>query len=575
MSAGYSKWPILPAIKPFQKYGQSGHRAERDAAAHVGASPTTSASSAVDAHRGRQPRPRRHVLHDRRPGPRPAEHGRVAVATASGCETDDLPAFVVMTSSDKGKTCGQLFFDYYWGSGFLPSRYQGVRFRNTGDPVPYLANPPGMSRDGRRALLDDIGGHERRRTWPTTATPRSTPASRSTRWRSGCRRACRTCSTSRRSRSASSTCTAPTSCSKGTFANNCLIARRLLERGVAVRAAHARRLGPARQPVHAARAAVQGHRPAVGRAGAGPQGARAARRHAGRLGRRVRPDAVRPGRPRQARPAATTSAGRTAGGWPAAASSRGTVYGATDDFAWNIASDPVHVHDMQATILHLLRHRPHDADLPLPGPPVPADRRPRQGGQGRARVRCDEGYRPRRLRLRGSAGTAVEGSLAKSSFGRRGLREGLLRCSAPADPRGPASGESTIPSTASPDRTQLRGQDRRDRLRLSAFADGRGASSWPTRSPRSASSRRPASSSCRGRVSMTHRVPTQLPPARMSGHPGVEPDPRVAGDRRVVGEPRVVAGRRGRTDTSVVEDRVRAERHVRGRLGRVEPRGTT
>ncbi len=62
-----------------------------------------------------------------------------------------------MTSSDKGKTCGQLFFDYYWGSGFsaesIPS---GVRFRNTGDLVPYLANPPGVSGASRRALLDDI-----------------------------------------------------------------------------------------------------------------------------------------------------------------------------------------------------------------------------------------------------------------------------------------------------------------------------------------------------------------------------------------------------------------------------------
>ena len=64
-----------------------------------------------------------------------------------GCETEDLPAFVVMTSSDKGKTCGQLFFDYYWGSGFLPTRFQGVRFRNTGDPVTYLATPAGVSRE--------------------------------------------------------------------------------------------------------------------------------------------------------------------------------------------------------------------------------------------------------------------------------------------------------------------------------------------------------------------------------------------------------------------------------------------
>ena len=47
-----------------------------------------------------------------------------------GSDSENLPAFVVMTSSDRGKTCGQLFFDYYWGSGFLPSRYQGVRFRN-------------------------------------------------------------------------------------------------------------------------------------------------------------------------------------------------------------------------------------------------------------------------------------------------------------------------------------------------------------------------------------------------------------------------------------------------------------
>ena len=78
------------------------------------------------------------------------------LAYGLGSETDNLPTFVVMTSSDKGKTCGQLFFDYYWGSGFLPSRFQGVRFRNTGDPVPYLANPPGVSREARRALLDDI-----------------------------------------------------------------------------------------------------------------------------------------------------------------------------------------------------------------------------------------------------------------------------------------------------------------------------------------------------------------------------------------------------------------------------------
>ncbi len=63
-----------------------------------------------------------------------------------GSETENLPAFVVMTSVSKGTTCGQIFYDFYWGSGFLPSRYQGVKFRGSGDPVLYLANPDGMSR---------------------------------------------------------------------------------------------------------------------------------------------------------------------------------------------------------------------------------------------------------------------------------------------------------------------------------------------------------------------------------------------------------------------------------------------
>ena len=84
------------------------------------------------------------------------------LAYGLGSETDNLPTFVVMTSSDKGKTCGQLFFDYYWGSGFLPSRFQGVRFRNTRRPGPLSRQPtrheprgePGPPRRHRR--------HERR-----------------------------------------------------------------------------------------------------------------------------------------------------------------------------------------------------------------------------------------------------------------------------------------------------------------------------------------------------------------------------------------------------------------------------
>src|SRR5690606_32912564 len=51
---------------------------------------------------------------------------------------------------------GQIFYDFYWGSGFLPSRFQGVKFRGMGQPVLYLSNPDGMDRRVRREMLDTI-----------------------------------------------------------------------------------------------------------------------------------------------------------------------------------------------------------------------------------------------------------------------------------------------------------------------------------------------------------------------------------------------------------------------------------
>jgi hypothetical protein len=73
-----------------------------------------------------------------------------------GSDAEDLPGFVVMTSVSKGTSCGQIFYDFYWGSGFLPTRYQGAKFRGSRDPVLYLKNPDGMDRSLRRGLLDDL-----------------------------------------------------------------------------------------------------------------------------------------------------------------------------------------------------------------------------------------------------------------------------------------------------------------------------------------------------------------------------------------------------------------------------------
>src|SRR5436189_1557177 len=71
-----------------------------------------------------------------------------------GNANDNLPAFIVMISS--GKESDQPLYTRLWGSGFLPSEHQGVQFRGTGDPVLYLSNPEGLSREGRRRMLDGI-----------------------------------------------------------------------------------------------------------------------------------------------------------------------------------------------------------------------------------------------------------------------------------------------------------------------------------------------------------------------------------------------------------------------------------
>ncbi|WP_459557861.1 DUF1501 domain-containing protein [Lacunimicrobium album] len=70
-----------------------------------------------------------------------------------GSENDNLPAFVVMTTKNKG---GQPLVARYWGNGFLPSEHQGVRFRSGDDPVLYLSNPPGIDTNSKRRMLDAL-----------------------------------------------------------------------------------------------------------------------------------------------------------------------------------------------------------------------------------------------------------------------------------------------------------------------------------------------------------------------------------------------------------------------------------
>jgi hypothetical protein len=103
-----------------------------------------------------------------------------------GSESENLPAFVVFSSGKKGPSGG----NSNWGSGFLPTLHQGVQFRNSGDPVLYLSNPP-VSMPTFSPIPSPPSGVSTNADWPTSAIPKSPPASTPSRWLSACSRVLR------------------------------------------------------------------------------------------------------------------------------------------------------------------------------------------------------------------------------------------------------------------------------------------------------------------------------------------------------------------------------------------------
>jgi hypothetical protein len=85
------------------------------------------------------------------------------VSYGLGSESNDLPAFVVLTPNWKSKAAAQALFTRMWSSGFLPTKYTGVALRSVGDPVLYLQDPPGVDGRHRRAMLDTLGKLNQRR----------------------------------------------------------------------------------------------------------------------------------------------------------------------------------------------------------------------------------------------------------------------------------------------------------------------------------------------------------------------------------------------------------------------------
>ncbi len=271
-----------------------------------------------------------------------------------GTESQELPGFVVMTSRDKEASCGQIFYDFYWGAGFLPSKFQGVRFRGSGDPVLYLSNPDGMSREVRRGLLDDLAKLNEEH-YTEFADPEI--QTRISQYEMAYKMQASVPELIDFNTESPETLEmyGPDVKRQGSFAYNCLMARRLVERGVRfVQCFHAGwdhhnnlstqfqiQCRDTDQPSAALvkdlkqRGLLDDTLVIWG----------------GEFGRTpfIQGDITDTKKwGRDHHPYAFTL-------WMAGAGVKpGFSYGESDDFAFNVVKDPVHVHDFQATVMHLL-----------------------------------------------------------------------------------------------------------------------------------------------------------------------------------------------------------------------------
>jgi uncharacterized protein (DUF1501 family) len=143
-----------------------------------------------------------------------------------GSESKNLPAFVVFSSGKKGPSGG----NSCWGSGFLPTVYQGVQFRSSGDPVLYLSNPPGVNDALQRDTLDSIDKLDKMR---LNATGDPEIATRVNSYEMAFRMQSSAPELMDLSKETPQTLAMyGAEPGKPSFANNCLLARRLVERGV-------------------------------------------------------------------------------------------------------------------------------------------------------------------------------------------------------------------------------------------------------------------------------------------------------------------------------------------------------
>lgn len=275
------------------------------------------------------------------------------LAYGLGSESNDLPAFVVLTPNWKSGAAAQALFTRMWSSGFLAGKYTGVALRHMGDPVLYVQNPPGVSEKNRRAMLDTLG-ELNLRAFDKYGDPET--QTRIAQYEMAFRMQTSVPDLTDIHTESQETLESygPDVTKPGTFAASALLARRLVERGVrAVQILHRgwdqhgtlpRDLRSQCEDTDQPTAALlmdlkrRGLLDSTLVVWGGEFG-----RTVYSQGKLTKDNYGRDHHPRNF--CMWMAGGGTKGG---------TVYGETDDFSYNIVKDPVHINDFNATMLQCL-----------------------------------------------------------------------------------------------------------------------------------------------------------------------------------------------------------------------------
>lgn len=268
-----------------------------------------------------------------------------------GAANQNLPAFIVMISS--GKESDQPLYTRLWSSGFLPSEHQGVQFRGMSDPVFYLSNPPGVDAVTRRRMLDGMAKLNQKQ-YEEFADPEIN--TRIAQYEMAYRMQTSVPELTDVSKESAETLElyGPDVKKPGSFAYNCLLARRMAERGVRfVQLYHRGWDQHGGLPRRIREQCKDTDQPSAALVKDLKQRGMLDDTlvvWGGEFGRTVysqgKIEKTDYGRDHHGRCYSVWMAGGGIKG--------GTVYGETDDYCYNVVRDPVHIHDLNTTILHCL-----------------------------------------------------------------------------------------------------------------------------------------------------------------------------------------------------------------------------